>query len=568
MSSLGSLTSLGVGSGFELQQMLDDFREIDEKPIDAMKDEITVIKERLTKYDEVEAKLIAVKSHALTLSLESNFLERSVVSSDEEIATATVLPGSTVISSSIEVLQLATKSSWQTAGVASADTSTYIPTVQESTTGFSSAESSEVLDADELMTITYGSDDTIRTISMGLTGGMTLNDIADAINSDSSNQDGLGGTYVTASTFQGEDDLFYLRVASTAEGSTEANRVMVTVQPEDFQFKAPDVTFGYTIGDGEAVSVSVEADTTFNELADLINSDVKNAGITAKVINDGSKENPYRLVLTANQTGEDNRISISGMQMTEVQGAEEASLNAEISVDGVLYQRQVNTEISDIIQGVKLTLTGVGEVTITTSADDELIRTEIVALVEAYNEAIQEIRNHSGYDSETEEWGLLATSYGIKGLPTELNSVMSTMIETNTGIQSLFDLGVEINRDGTITIDEETMDTAISANREDLASFFVTDEDTGRLGLGDILNEKLRNLTSSTGVVQTEADFSNNVLSQLEEDIEDATARLDKRYDLLARRFVELDMYIGQMNAQADYLTNIFSSYESSSSNS
>ena len=568
MSSLGSITSLGVGSGFELQQMLDDFRKIDEKPIDAMNDEITVIKERLTKYDEVEAKLIAVKSHALTLSLESNFLERSVASSDEEIATATVLPGSTVTSSSIEVLQLATKSSWQTAGVASVDTSTYIPTVQESTTGFSSTESSEVLDADELMTITYGSDDTIRTISMGLTKGMTLNDIADAINSDSSNQDGLGGTYVTASIFQGEDDLFYLKVVSTAEGSTEANRVMVTVQPENFQFKAPNVTFSYTLGDGEAVSVSVEADTTFNELADAINSDANNFGITAKVINDGSGENPYRLVLTANQTGEDNRISISGMQMTEVQGAEEASLNAEISVDGVLYQRQVNTEISDIIQGVKLTLSGVGEVTITTSADDELIRTEIVALVEAYNEAIQEIRNHSGYDSETEEWGLLATSYGIKGLPTELNSFMSIVIETNTGIQSLFDLGVGINRDGTITIDEETLDAAISANRDELAGFFVTDEDTGRLGLGDILNEKLRNLTSSTGVVQTEADFSNNALSQLEEDIEDATARLDKRYDLLARRFVELDMYIGQMNAQADYLTNIFSSYESSSSNS
>ncbi len=564
MASLGSVTSLGVGSGFELQQMLEDFRKIDEKPIDAMKDEIKVIEERLTKYDEVQAKLIAVKSHALTLSLESNFLERTVASSDEDIASATVLSGATVTSNAIEILRMATKSSWQTAGVASTDTSTYIPTSQESTTGFSSADSSSVLDEEEVMSITYGSGDSVRTISMILPQGSTLNDIVDSINSDSSNQDGLGGKYVTASTFQGEDDLYYLRIASSAEGSTEANRVMVTVQPEDFQFKAPAVEFSYTLGDGEAVAVSVEADTTFNELADLINSDVKNAGITAKVINDGSKDNPYRLVLTANQTGEDNRITISGMQMIEVQGAEGASLNAEISVDGVLYQRQVNTEISDIIQGVKLTLEGVGEVNITTSADDELVRTEIIEMIKAYNEAIQEIRNHSGYDAETEEWGLLATSYGIKGLPTELNSIISTMIQTNTGIQSLFDLGVEINRDGTITIDEEALDIAIAANREDLAGFFVTDEDTGRLGLGDILNEKLRNLTSSTGVIQTETDFSENELSQLEKDIEDSTARLDKRYDLLARRFVELDMYIGQMNAQATYLTSVFSSAESS----
>ncbi|MFH2066177.1 MAG: flagellar filament capping protein FliD [Pseudomonadota bacterium] len=568
MASLGSVTSLGVGSGFELQQMLEDFRKIDEQPIENMKNEIAVIEDRLTKYDEVEAKLIAVKSHALTLSLGSNFLERTVTSSDEEIASATVLSGAAVTSNTIEVLRMATKSSWQTAGVANVDTSTYIPTSQVSTTGFSNADSSAVVDEEEVMSITYGSGDSVRTISMILPQGSTLNDIVDAINADSVNQDGTGGTYVTASSFQGEDGLFYLRIASTTEGSVESNRVMVTVQPENFQFKAPAVEFSYTLGDGEAVAVSVEADTTFNELADLINSDAKNAGITAKVINDGSKENPYRLVLTANQTGEDNRITISGMQMIEVQGAEGSSLNAEISVDGIIYGRGTNTEISDIIQGVKLTLKGEGEVSITTSADDELVRTEIVELIKAYNDAIQEIRNHSRYDAETEEWGILATSYSIKGLPIELNGIISTVVQTNTEIKSLFNLGVSINRDGTITIDEEILDTAIAQNREGLAALFVTDEETGRLGLGDILNEKLRNLTNSTGMIRTETDFSTNEKARLETDIEEATARLDKRYDLLARQFVALDMYIGQMNAQANYLTSIFSSYDSSNDKS
>ncbi|RJP82949.1 MAG: hypothetical protein C4522_02395 [Desulfobacteraceae bacterium] len=568
MASLGSVTSLGVGSGFELQQMLEDFRKIDEQPIENMKNEITVIEERMTKYDEVEAKLIAVKSHALTLSLGSNFLERTVASSDEEIATATVLSGAAVTSSSIEILRMATKSSWQTAGVASVDTSTYIPTSQVSTTGFGNADSASISDEEEVMSITYGSGDSVRTISMILPQGSTLNDIVDAINADSVNQDGAGGTYVTASAFQGEDGLFYLRIASTAEGSVESNRVMVTVQPEDFQFKAPAVQFSYTLGDGEAVAVSVEADTTFNGLADAINSDVKNAGITAKVINDGSKENPYRLVLTANGTGEDNRIVISGMQMTEVQGAEGASLNAEISAEGIIYQRQTNTEIDDIIQGAKLTLKKEGEVTITTSANDELVRTEIIELIKAYNDAIQEIRSHSRYNTETKEWGILATSYSIKGLPTELNGLMTSVVETGTGIKSLFNLGVSINRDGSITIDEEILDTAIAQNREGLAALFVTNEETGRPGLGDILNEKLRNLTSSTGMIRTETDFSVTEQSRLEKDIEEATARLDKRYALLGRQFVELDMYIGQMNAQANYLTSIFSSYDSSNQKS
>jgi len=36
MTSLGSITSLGVGSGFDLQQMLEDFRKVDESPINSM----------------------------------------------------------------------------------------------------------------------------------------------------------------------------------------------------------------------------------------------------------------------------------------------------------------------------------------------------------------------------------------------------------------------------------------------------------------------------------------------------------------------------------------------------
>ena len=89
MTSLGSVTSLGVGSGFDLQQMLEDFRAVDEEPLESMRSEITVIEERLDKFDEVKSKLIDMKSHALTLSLQSSYIERNIEISDEEVITAT-----------------------------------------------------------------------------------------------------------------------------------------------------------------------------------------------------------------------------------------------------------------------------------------------------------------------------------------------------------------------------------------------------------------------------------------------------------------------------------------------
>jgi len=559
MTSLGSVTSLGVGSGFDLQQMLVDFRKIDEAPIDTMRGNLTDIKEQIPKYDEVNAKLIEIKTHALSLSLGSNFIERSVSVSDEEVATATTLAGAAATSNSIEVTRTATKSSWQTNGVASSDTIAYVPTIQELTTGFDNTDLAEAVSAAGTLAISYGAG---IPINVDLTEGMTLDQVTDAINNDSENDNGEDGTYITASTFAGEDGKYYLRMASTEPGSSEATRVTITNSPEGFEFGPPNVTFTYALGDSAPVAVSVSADATFAELATVINEDENTAGITASVINDGTSENPYRLVITSDNTGEDNRLTITGIQMTEVQGAEGASLNAEVKVDGITYERQSNEDIDDIIQGVTLSLQNEGTATISVSSDTEIVKTEITGLVEAYNDIIGYIKAETAYDNETEEWGALNEAYAIKGLPNQLNAIISSIIDTLGGeISSMYDLGMEINRDGSITIDEEILDQALVSNLEDIAAFFVTDDDTGRKGFADILNDSLRDMTASNGFVANEKNYAEDRIDRLEEDIEAGTERLDKRYEILTRQFIELDRYIGVMNSQSDYLTQMIDSF-------
>ncbi|MFZ5571695.1 MAG: flagellar filament capping protein FliD [Thermodesulfobacteriota bacterium] len=567
MASLGTVTSLGVGSGFELQKMLEEFRAIDEIPITGMKDEITAIKERLTKYDEIKAKLLEIKAHALTLSLESNFIERNVAVSDEEIVSATAIQGSTLTSTTLEVTRLASRSSWQTAGVATADTSVYIPTVQNSTQGFDDPDQAAAVTENGLLILTYGSGETQKTIGVGLTAGMTLDQMAAAVNTDSENSDGAGGTLLTAATFQGEDGQYYLRLAATAAGSSEANRVGIAESPEEFSFEAPKVAFSIQVGSADPVIIEVAADTTFNELAAQINEDGNNPGVTAGVINDGTGATPYRLVITAGATGEDSRIQISGIQMTEVQGAEGASLNAEISLDGILYQRQSNSGLTDIIQGLTLELKKEGEVSISVSANQETIRTEIIGLVTSYNELVQDIKASSAYDKEEEKWGVLAAAYSIKGLPNQLNGLIGAVTGSVGSVNSLYDLGMGINRDGTISIDEEVLDSALAAHPDDVADFFLSDPETGKTGLADLLNEHLRSLTGNLGLIGQEKTYAEESIDRLEKDIEATTARLDERYDVLARQFVELDRYAASMKNLGDYLTSAFNSMQSSGNN-
>jgi len=58
---------------------------------------------------------------------------------------------------------------------------------------------------------------------------------------------------------------------------------------------------------GTSVNINLQAGATLNDLKDAINN--ANIGITAQIINTGVGDDPYKLILKANDTGKDNTIS-------------------------------------------------------------------------------------------------------------------------------------------------------------------------------------------------------------------------------------------------------------------
>ena len=69
-------------------------------------------------------------------------------------------------------------------------------------------------------------------------------------------------------------------------------------------------TFQIQVGDSNAVTITVDnSNNTLTSLKDAIND--SEAGVTAAIINDGSEHNPYRLVLTAKDPGEDSQITVT-----------------------------------------------------------------------------------------------------------------------------------------------------------------------------------------------------------------------------------------------------------------
>ncbi len=564
----GAITTLGIGSGIDLQGMLEQLREIDQQVVTRKENEITTLGNQLNQFTMVNNKLLTMKRAALDLSLQGSFLGRTVASSDETVATTgTVVDGTVAQSLSLDITRLAAKSSWLSAtGTADSTASVYVPVSQESTAGVADAGVDIVAQAGESMTITFGDG---NEIALSIATNMTMDDLVSAINSHADNVGaGDNGRLVTAETYtvDGED---FLRIRSdVADGTGEDNRVMISEDMADFDFAAPEKTLFYQVGDGDTVSVTVAADISITGLAALINDADDNPGVTAAVINDGDAIAPYRLSLRSNSTGEDGRISflsqLADMAMEEQQGAEEASLNAQFSVDGINYQRQTNS-VTDVVSGLTINLEGAGEVTITISKNVDQTKEMIQALVTAYNEAVQEINASINYDSETEQFGILSGTT-VRDLPSTLQGLMTSFVyaDEDENITSLFGLGLEFNRDGSISLDEEMLDAAIADNPDGVSAFFLGDIDSDIEGFADKVNDRLRSLTSFTGQIAGEKTTAQSRIDDLELKIEQENGRLDKKYELMTKQFIELDRYMNQMTSLSSYLTNQFDSISKS----
>ena len=131
-----------------------------------------------------------------------------------------------------------------------------------------------------------------------------------------------------------------------------------------------------TIGDDD-----IDGTTTLNQLADLINRDNDNDNlITATVLNDGSDENEYRLVLTSAETGEENVIGITSnpttldFTNTNIDSPEESSSwggTSHVSIGGsASYTGTDNKSFSFTVGGTTGTHYAVGAADITINWTD------------------------------------------------------------------------------------------------------------------------------------------------------------------------------------------------------
>jgi flagellar hook-associated protein 2 len=155
----------------------------------------------------------------------------------------------------------------------------------------------------------------------------------------------------------------------------------------------------------------------------------------------------------------------------------------------------------------------------------------------------------------------------MQGVPGELSTLLGARVNTGGTITSLVDLGLEFQQDGTLTLNEDTLTTALADHLDEVKTLFVGKTDaTGRAtvaGVGTLLTDRLTDMTRATGRIATEKQATQTQIDRLDANITTTKARLDRRYDTLARQFAALDMYAAKLQSQGDFLSGFITSLDS-----
>lgn len=413
----------------------------------------------------------------------------------------------------------------------------------------------------------------------------TLSDLQNAANALTS-----AAAFTPMSTSLGDATIMTASASSSAAAGTYAITVGQLAQAQVLRSATPYAattetfntgTISISVGGAAATQVTVSAsNNTLAGIRDAINT--ANAGVTATIVNDGTTN---RLLFTANATGlTAGAISVNVTDsgaggthaLTELNGVNlvtvKSPLDAMFNVNGLAITRSSNT-VGDVINGVTFNLTKAGTIAspvstqLTVSKNTSSVQGLLTSFVNAYNGAIKQIKSLSAYNADTRQASILTGNAAVRGLQSQLGSLAQSAVTGVAGsIGRLSDIGISVQKDGTLAIDSAKLQTALTDPTKDVATLF-TSTTAGNKGIAVRFKDALTTLLGSTGPLASSTDGINRSISDLkkrEDAFQTRLVSIEARY---RRQFTALDSMVASMQQTSTYLSQQLASLASTTSN-
>lgn len=336
--------------------------------------------------------------------------------------------------------------------------------------------------------------------------------------------------------------------------------------------------------DKPAFSVAIGSGAkTLADVRSAINA--ANKGVTASIINDGSGS---RLVLTSNDTGEVNGLRISvtdddgnntdaaglsalafdptvasgpGRNLTQLS----AATNASLTIDGLPITSASN-QLTTAIDGVTISLTGTtsGPARLTVGRDTAAISTSIQGFVKAYNDLNKTTRDLTFVDTTAKSAGKLQGDSSVLMVQSRLRALVTeSSADAASPTQRLSDVGIAMQKDGSLVVDQAKLDKALASDLAGVVSLFDGTGTTASSivvstgGIAGKLNTLLQDFLNTDGVLSQRTSALNASIKRIDEQqsrFEIRMTQVEKRY---VQQFSNLDRMLAGMNSLSTFINRL-----------
>lgn len=292
---------------------------------------------------------------------------------------------------------------------------------------------------------------------------------------------------------------------------------------------------------------------TLAEIRDAINTSTANTGVTASAIRD---DLGYRLLLSANDTGSAHALTIATtaadpFQMQTLNGDRDlsggftaADLDAQVKLEGQFTATRSSNSITDLIDGVTVTLTGTGTTRLSVDRDTARVKSAIGDVVNAYNQ-ITTVTGALGRSALSSDKATLVS------VESSLRAILNAPNTQGSAYQLVSQIGITTKKDGALEINDSTLSRAISDDFNGMAQLFA---DPAR-GIAVRFRELADQFLGAGGFLASRSGNLDQQLRDVARRQTDMQYRLQITEDRLRRQYGSLDTVVSQLQRTSTFLT-------------
>lgn len=318
-----------------------------------------------------------------------------------------------------------------------------------------------------------------------------------------------------------------------------------------------------------SVDITIASGATLADVASAINA--AGAGVTAYVANTvdgaqlvlrGEEGAANGFILEATEDSADPGLSDLAWTPSSSTGTLlAAAKDAAFKVDG-LSMTSTSNSVSEAIAGVKFVLTGTNSGSATTVSFNDPTDS-ISSAMQDFTDALNELME--ALNTATAIGGDLVTDSGTRALKRKLSQLAGTTVMPNaTGAaQTLADLGLSTQRDGTFEFDTDRFNATMESDPDGVVAMFTN----GLYGVYATFDKIYRNATSTTdpGSLGSSITRYDSQLTEVTEDISELAEKQEELRVRLVSRFASTESRITASQSTLTFLQNQIDAWNSSS---